>query len=286
MTNEISSKTKVYGIIGNPVRHSLSPYIHNYFFNCYSIDGVYLPFEVEQSSLKAAIDGIRVLKIEGLNVTAPFKERVIEYIDGVYESAEFVGSVNTIKNVDGKLLGYNTDYTGIVKALEYENIEAKGRKVLMIGAGAIAQTICLALGALGAEEIVILNRTEEKAKNIVEKLKKRRILYKNGELNNVNISNEINNADIIINATSTDILGNGAYNINFKKIKKPAVFFDVIYNPKHTNILRLAHNNGFKTINGLSLLVFQAIEAFEIWTGIRPYQEDINKLFSMLNKLI
>lgn len=278
----IDSNTKLYGLIGNPAGHSFSPFIHNFLFEYYKLNKIYMAFNVDPP-LDAAINGIKGLDIKGFNVTSPYKEEIIKHIDWISRCARGLESVNTVKNINGGLYGFNTDFFGVVKSFETNNVNLKGKKALVFGGGAIARTVVNVLEYLKAENIVILNRTPEKARSIIKNIKKRRKFLNYEELNNENINNEVNNTDIIINATSIDVLSEKSYYIDWEKIREGTVFFDVLYNPE-TTLITQAGNKGFKVITGLDMLVWQALKSFQIWTGI--YQEKDLKMYSILMEYV
>lgn len=266
--SNINAKTNLYGLIGSPVEYSYSPYIYNYLFNLYSLNNVYLAFDIKDSQLNRALDGMKAMGLKGINVTSPYKEKVVPYIDDISNGIGRLGVINTIKNIDGKLYGFNTDFYGIVKTFRQYGISLKGKRALILGAGGIAKTALYALQYLGINEICILNRTKEKARNLIKITEKRRIRCQYGELNSVNINKRISNVDIILDATSIDILSNNLVEIEYANIEnKSLILFDLKYNPQ-TLFAEELSERGYKTINGLDTLVWQALRAFNIWTGI------------------
>lgn len=276
----INSKTDLYALIGSPVEHSYSPIIHNHLFEHYGLDSIYLAFDINKKDFDNAIQGLKAIGVKGFNITSPFKEKAMQYINNNSISASLIGTVNAIKVFNENLYGYNTDLYGIIKSFKRENIAVRGKKALLFGSGGVAGTICIALQYMGVSEITILNRTVEKAKKISKKIIKRRILLNYGELNNNVIDEVISDVDLVINATSVDLLDDNKLNLDFKAIKnKQTTFYDVIYNPIQTTLLKKAKNHGYKTVNGLSMLVYQALKSFEIWTGIKADEEEYNSVF-------
>ena len=168
----ITSETEIYGLIGYPVKHSVSPQIHNAAFKTVGINAVYLTFEVKKEFLKKALDGVKALGIKGLNVTIPHKVNVIKYLNKLTYEANLIGSVNTILNEDGKLIGFNTDYTGVLKTFETYKIDLTNKKIVLLGAGGAAKAIAFAI-AEKASSLIILNRTKRKAVNLVKELNKK-----------------------------------------------------------------------------------------------------------------
>jgi len=266
---KIDEQTKLYGIIGDPVEHSLSPVIQNAAFENLKLNCIYVAFHVEQAELKSAINGMRSLKIHGFNVTMPYKTGILPLIDEVEKIAAKIGAVNTIKNFNGRLIGYNTDGVGALKALEKNGIRLSGKKVVVLGAGGAGRAISYALIS-EAEELVILNRTELKAQRLAEELQvesKAAITY--GQLNNEALLRTLKDANIIINTTS---VGMHPYEnetpINKKLLNADVTVFDLVYSPLKTRLLKEAEAQDAKTLNGLHLLIHQGAESFKIWTAL------------------
>lgn len=266
---KINGQTKLYGIIGDPVEHSLSPVIQNAAFESLKLNCIYVTFPVKQAELESAINGMRSLKIHGFNVTMPYKTSILPLIDEVEKTAAKIGAVNTIKNFNGRLIGYNTDGVGTLKALEKNGISLSGKKIVVLGAGGAGRAISYAV-ASKVEELVILNRTELKAQRLAEELQvesKATITY--GQLNNEALRWTLKDANVIINATS---VGMHPYEnetpINKKFLNAAVTVFDLVYSPLKTRLLKEAEAKNAKTLNGLHLLVHQGAEAFKIWTDI------------------
>jgi len=256
----IDAHTELYGIIGNPVRHSLSPIIHNAAFRRMELNAVYLAFEVKD--LAGALRGIRELGLRGVSVTLPFKTDVIPFLDEVDEVAEKIGAVNTIVNEGEKLFGYNTDWRGALEALE-EKVDLKGKKVILIGAGGGARAIGFGLKERRCQ-LIISNRTEEKGVGLAKDLTCRYqplssfFQMKSGELD----------ANVIINATSQGMYPkDGESPLPKKFLKKGMTVMDIVYHPIQTKLLREAEEQGCQTINGLEMLAHQGAAQLEIWTG-------------------
>ena len=262
----INGRTKVCCLIGKPVRHSLSPVIHNAAFKELNLNYVYVAFNVERDSLKAAINGIRSLGIRGANVTMPYKTEVIEYLDIIDDNAREIGAVNTIVNDNGVLKGYNTDGIGALRAIKrFTSIE--GRKILLIGAGGAGRAIATELSKY-ASELVILNRTVSKATEIALKLSKKGYKVRGEALSRRNIEREIRKVDLIINATPIGMKGVISGSPVPKELLSPdIVVFDIVYEPLETELLQYAKSMGCLTIDGLWMLIYQAAEAFKLWTN-------------------
>ncbi len=268
----ISGKTRVCGIIGDPIEHSMSPAIHNAAFEKMEIDYLYVPFRVKKEALGKAIAGMRALNIRGLSVTIPHKVAVIPFLDELDPLAERISAVNTIVNDDGVLKGYNTDAGGFLQALLEGGVEPKGKNVVILGAGGASRAISFILAERGAH-LVILNRlleldwAEELASRISQVFKQEVDAL---ELNEENLAKVLAKADIVVNATSVGMSPNiDETPIPAKLLKPGLIVFDIVYNPIKTRLLREAEEVGAKTIGGLDMLVWQGVLAFEKWTGVK-----------------
>jgi len=265
-----SSATRVCGLIGDPVEHSLSPAIQNAAFKHLALDYVYVVFTVKREGLAHAIHGVRSLGFRGLNVTMPHKIDVIRYLDVLDETAKNVGSVNTILNKDRKLIGYTTDGVGALNALTHSGFDSRGKKIVVLGAGGASRSVTLSLGK-EADELVILNRTGEKAENLVKDLSSllgRDSNLRAGELNGRNLRKELEAADLLVNATSVGMRPKEAETpVSKSLLRSDLTVFDLVYEPLETRLLREARQIGARTVDGLSMLVHQGAASFEIWTA-------------------
>ena len=266
----ISGKTKVCGIIGDPIEHTMSPVMHNAAFRKLGLDYVYLAFQVCQEELDKAVAGVRALNIRGLNVTIPHKVAIIPFLDKLDPLAEKIGAINTIVNESGVLTGYNTDATGFLQALLERGIKPRGKKAIILGAGGAARAISFILAERGAS-MVILNRHLARAEDLA-----RRIAQFSPEevktlaLNKENLKAALANADIMINTTSAGMVpGVDETPVPAQLLTKGLIVFDIVYNPVKTRLLKEAEAVGAQTINGLDMLVWQGALAFEKWTGRR-----------------
>jgi len=267
----ISGKTRFCAVIGDPVEHSLSPCIHNAAFQHLQLDYVYVAFPVKQEELRTAIQGMRSLKIHGLNVTTPHKLDVIQHLDLLDESAKNVGAVNTILNKEGTLIGYNTDGKGALLALEANQGELSNQKILILGAGGAARSISFSL-AQEACQVTILNRTVERAENLVKELSKTfGEKVKCGKLCRENLKKELEDASILVNATSAGMRPDqeDITPVDKDLLRPNLLVFDLVYDPPETRLLREARSVEAKTIDGLAQLVYQGAASFKIWTGER-----------------
>ena len=263
----INGKTSVLCLIGNPTRHSLSPIIHNASLTHLNLNYVYVSFEVEPNYLRASIEGLRALGIRGANVTMPYKTEVIKYLDKISKLANETGAVNTILNEKGKLIGYNTDGIGALKALE-RFTDVNDKKVVLLGAGGAARAIATILSGK-VSELVILNRTRQKADQLAQKLKEKDVNVKALQLSDRNLRTEVGNSNILINATSVGMNSNISL-VSKEILKQGLVVFDLVYTPLETKLLRDAKAKQCITIDGLWMLIYQGAESLKIWTGHYP----------------
>ena len=250
---------KKYFVIGNPINHSLSPKLHNHWFKENKIDAVYEKIKIDENDLKNVIAKCKEKKINGINVTVPFKKKVIPYLDDLSVEAEQTQSVNTIVFKEGGLIGHNTDIVGFEKGIKALNFNMKDKKILILGAGGVVPSLVFALKKMNVSEISISNRTKQRAENLKNLFKNLKIL----EWGNMS------DFDVVINATSLG-LNNEKINLNFSKAGKNKLFYDVIYNPAETNFLKEGKELGNKTENGSKMFIYQASEAFKLWHGIEP----------------
>ncbi|OPA78363.1 shikimate dehydrogenase [Paenibacillus selenitireducens] len=262
----ISSEASVFGVIGDPIRHSKSPLMHNSALQALGIDGVYTALHVKPEDIGEAIRGIRALGFRGINVTIPHKLNVIPLLDELDEGAKFIGAVNTIVNDKGRLIGYNTDGIGYVRSLKEEvEPDLAGRRILVIGAGGAARGIVYALTQESPEVIWIANRTIERAEELALALQHCGNLVGIGT---EQISDICGDVDIIINTTSVGMFPHMEETpISLEGFRTDIIVSDLIYNPLETTILRQARERGSRTHGGLGMFVYQGAYAFEYWTG-------------------
>ncbi|RKQ60569.1 shikimate dehydrogenase [Thermovibrio guaymasensis] len=274
---KITGRTAVYGIIGYPVKHSLSPLMQTSAFQELGLDAVYVPFEVPPENLEDAVKGLRALSVRGFNVTVPHKEKVAQLVDYLTEDAEILGAVNTVKNEGGELTGYNTDAEGFLRSLIEEGVELEGKRALMFGAGGAARAVGYALLKGGVKFLNIVNRSFSKAKKMAEILGRRGnvLVY---PLKEGTVEALLKDADIIVNTTSVGMKEGDPQLFDYSKIPSGITVVDIIYNPPQTPLLKAAKEKGCKTINGLGMLVHQGAVAFEIWTGKKAPVEKMKKV--------
>jgi len=276
---EIKGTTKITGIFGYPVKHSLSPVFQNSAFEYLGLDYIYIPFEIKPKDLKFATKSIKIFSIVGVNVTIPHKKEIIKYIDELDATSEILGVVNTIHNIDGKLKGYTTDGDGFIKSLKEEgNFNPKNKNIFILGAGGSSYAICGALIKEKVNYIFISNRTYENALKLKKHLNKK-LNFKNVEIIPFEKRNEKNiwkNIDIIINTTSVGMKENDPLLIEKSNIEKVKFVYDIVYNRK-TELLKVAEELKIPNLDGLSMLIYQGAISFEIWTGKKAPIEIMKK---------
>ena len=251
---------KKYLVIGNPIEHSLSPELHNFWIKENNLDAIYEKRKLNEDALIDLFDEIKKKNISGVNVTVPFKRAVISHLDQLSLESEKTQSVNTIILENNKLVGHNTDIEGFERSIQDFKVETKNRKVLILGAGGVVPSIIFALNKMKVSEIIICNRTKNKAESLKD-------LFKNIKIVEWGDTPEF---DIIINATSLGLKNEDEINLDISKIGKNKFFYDVIYKPSETNFLKLGKKLGNKTQNGKLMFIYQALGAFKIWHGIQP----------------
>ena len=255
---------KKYLVIGNPIEHSLSPKLHNYWIKKNNIDAFYDKKLLKEKDIENVIFQVKKGEINGINVTVPFKKSVIPFLDELSSEANKSQSVNTIYKENDKIIGHNTDIGGFELGLRHLKYDVKNKKIFILGAGGVVSSIILALKKMGASKIILSNRTKQKA----EDLKK---IFSDLEILNWG---ETPKFDMVINATSLGLKNNDEIELNYNVIGTNRLFFDVIYNPKQTNFLKKAKKLGNKTENGKMMFIYQAHQAFTIWHKVMPNIDD------------
>ncbi|MFT4412712.1 shikimate dehydrogenase [Fredinandcohnia humi] len=269
---------KVYGVMGNPISHSMSPFMHNDLFDYYKLKARYHAFHVKNGDVGTAIKGMKALGILGMNVTIPHKLAVMEYLDEIEEVAVNIGAVNTIVNDNGKLVGYNTDGYGYIRALNelISTEELQNANVLLIGAGGAARAIYISLSALGVKNIDIVNRTRENAEAIIKDC---RYVVNSSHLSIPEAEEKMDRYNVVINTTSVGMHPHTEeIPLSVKKITPETIVSDVIYNPFQTRFLQESSQLGAIIQNGIGMFVYQGALAFEKWTGIFPDTKRMEKL--------
>jgi len=260
---------KKFLVIGNPIEHSLSPTLHNYWIKNNGIDAIYEKQKLNESELEQIIENIKKEKINGVNVTVPFKKTIIPFLDELSIEAKKTQSVNTIYLKNNKVIGHNTDIIGFETSIVKSKYNVSNKEVLILGAGGVVPSIILALNKMQTIKIKVSNRTKEKAERLKEN-------FKNIELIEWG---EVPRFDMIINATSIGLKEEDNIKLDFSLISGNKFFYDVIYNPSETNFLKVGKKMGNKTLNGKLMFIYQGLAAFNIWHGLKPdVDENVIKL--------
>ena len=256
---------KKFGIIGNPIKHSLSPVLHEYWFKKYNIDAEYSIIEASDNELPKIIEKIKQGDYSGINVTLPFKQKIINYVDKLVNDAELTGSVNTLLlDNDSTVIGENTDVYGLQAAYLKEIDNSSNKKALVLGAGGVSPSVILSIQKSGIKNISITNRTNEKCIFLKKKFNFLNIIPW------TDLKSEIKNFDIIINATSLGLKNGEDFNFNFSDTKNEAIYIDTIYNPLETKTYKYLKEEGRRVFNGLDMFIYQGQKSFYLWNKINP----------------
>ena len=267
---------KKFGIIGNPIKHSLSPVLHKYWFKKYNINADYSIIETKDKDLPDIVEKIKQGDYLGINVTLPFKQKIINYIDKIVNDAELTGSVNTILlDEDKTVIGENTDVFGLQAAYLKEIDKSHNKKALVVGAGGVSPSVILSIKKSGIKNISVTNRTNEKCIFLKKKFNFLNIIPWS------DLKSEIKNFDIIVNATSLGLKNGDDFNFDFKNTKKEVIYIDTIYNPLETKTFKYLREEGRKVFNGLDMFIYQGQKSFYLWNKVNPEIDD--KLVELLN---
>ena len=250
---------KKFLVIGNPIDHSLSPKLHNFWIQKFGINAVYEKKKIEENEIDEVIKDIKQHKLSGSNVTVPLKKKIIPYLDKLSPEAERTQSVNTIILEDKTLVGYNTDVSGFESAIKRINYDFKKKKICILGAGGVVPSLIFALNRMQVLDITIVNRTRQKAEDLKIQFDNIKVI----EWGNLPFF------DVVINATSLG-LNNEDINLNFSNVGSNKLFYDIIYNPSETNFLKKGKKLGNQIENGKWMFIFQAFEAFKLWHRVNP----------------
>ena len=264
----ISSRTKVFALIGDPVEGSLSPPMYNAAFRHLGLDCVYVAFRVPPALLREAVEGVRAMGMGGLNVTHPHKVRILPLLDGLHPCAEEVGAVNTVRNEGGRLVGFNTDGEGAVSFLRERLGSLKGRRAVILGAGGAARALAFSLLREGAE-LTVLNRTPSKARRLASELGRRGGKVGWGGLGREEVRGALSRADLLINATPVGMDREGETLVTSDLMHRGLFVMDLVYHPPETALMREARKAGARAENGLGMLLHQAALSFTLFTGRR-----------------
>lgn len=274
---DVSGKTKIIGIFGYPIEHTLSPLMHNAAFKTLGLDICYVAFRVLPEELREGVRAIKSLNLPGVNITVPHKEKVIPLLDKINEEASFIGAVNTIVNSEGILTGYNTDGRGFISALSEKKISIENKDILILGAGGASRAISYYLSEK-ASRLSLFDIDKSKAERLIGDLNK----IRNNAFFLDNIK-DIGRPDIIINATPLGLKSEDALPLSPDSIASEMVVCDLVY--KNTSFLQEAEKKGARTIDGSGMLLWQGILAFELWTGVKPPVDVMRKaLLSAIEK--
>jgi len=270
---------KMFGIIGNPVKHSLSPWLHNYWFEKYKVNANYSIINVEEKDLANVVRQIKDKSLSGVNVTLPYKQKITSYIDKIINNAKATGSVNTLLlDNDATVVGENTDVYGLQEAYLKKIDDGANKKALVIGAGGVSPSVILSLEKYGIKKISITNRTQQKCL----------FLRKNFNFLNIllwgDLQSKIGDYDIIVNATSLGLKNGQDFDFDFSKCKDDAIYIDTIYNPLKTKTFKYLEDKGIRVFNGLDMFIYQGQKSFYLWNKINPEIDDdlVNLLLSKL----
>lgn len=270
----IDSTTRLYGLLGNPVTDTKSPWLHNHIFEACGIPGVYLAFSLEPEELSPAVMGLKALKVKGLSITIPYKSQIIPLLDSIDPMAEALGAVNTIVSEGSRWRGYNTDGTGLLAVLKRHIPELETQRVLIIGAGGAARGICGALILGGVTAVGIWNRSPERAYQLVSELGS--LAQEGQELSYLGTETEFAAYDLVINTTSVGMApAADATPIAISALKKGAAVCDIVYKPHETRLLKEAQAAGHRIIHGIEMLIEQGLQAQQLWN--RLSEEEVSR---------
>ena len=266
---KIDGHTRLAAVVAKPIKHSISPFIHNTAFEKTAVNGVYLALEIEAEDLEATVANIRRYNMFGINLSMPYKQEVIQYLDELASSARLLGAVNTVVNKNGTLIGYNTDGKGFFKSLP--SFVIQGKKMTILGAGGAATAIIAQAALDQAEEIFVFTRQSSYDKTVskmevISRQTKSRIHVLNLE-DLATLQDKINQSDLLVNGTSVGMDGETLPLAEGNQLPSQILVADVIYKPFETPFLKWARSQKVEAVNGLGMLLYQAAEAFELWTG-------------------
>lgn len=279
----IDAQTTLFGLLGNPVGHSLSPFMHNIFLEQCGINGAYLAFAVEKENIGAAVRGMHALGVRGCNVTIPHKETVIPYLCGMSKAAQACGAVNTLIYTSDGYFGDNTDGAGLLAALEAKHHwRAAGKRILLAGAGGAAKGVAVAMALQGAAKICIANRSVEKAERLAAQIAA--LSETETETEAIPLQELQNPAlyqqySTVVNTTSLGMSPHvdNRIPVHIEALQPGHLVVDLIYNPLETKLLRLAREQGAQTASGLGMFLYQGVLSFEAWTGVRPQTDSMEE---------
>jgi shikimate dehydrogenase len=286
----VTGRTRLLGVIGNPIAHSISPQLHNTISSHLGVDLVYVPLRVEKEELGTAVKGLKALNYIGFNVTVPYKKDVMKFLDENTKEAILMGAVNTVKSIDGRLYGYNTDAEGFARSFKQETGTGfKGKKIMLLGAGGTTRAIAVKIALEGAQKLAIVNRTLTKADEIADMINNNfRPITTALSPEEEKTARAFSESDIIINTTSAGMHPNvdDTPLTGGMQFQAHQIVYDVVYNPGKTKFLEEADGKGCKISNGLGMLFYQGISAYEIWTGIKLPDKLVKEIYVSFTEII
>lgn len=286
---EINGKTRTCGIIGNPVEHTMSPVIHNTLSQSMGINMAYVPFHVKDGQLEAAVKGAYGLNILGMNVTVPYKSDVVAQLAEIDPLAEKIVAVNTLVRTEGGYKGYNTDMTGLLRAMKSDGINIEGEEVIILGAGGVGRAVAFLCAANGADKVYLLNRNVEKADSVAAEVNKALATEHVEPMALSDYQKLLRGAEnryVVIQCTSVGL----SPNVNDVVIADGDFYhyirfgYDLIYSPRETQFMKYVTDNGGMAFNGLKMLLYQALDAFELWNGCKVSDENAQQIYQKLQE--
>lgn len=286
---EVNGKTRTCGIIGNPVEHTMSPVIHNTLSQSMGINMAYVPFHVKDGQLEAAVKGAYGLNILGMNVTVPYKSDVVAQLAEIDPLAEKIGAVNTLVRTEGGYKGYNTDMTGLLRAMKSDGINIEGEEVIILGAGGVGRAVAFLCAANGADKVYLLNRNVEKADSVAAEVNKALATEHVEPMALSDYQKLLRGAEnryVVIQCTSVGL----SPNVNDVVIADGDFYhyirfgYDLIYSPRETQFMKYVTDNGGMAFNGLKMLLYQALDAFELWNGCKVSDENAQQIYQKLQE--
>ncbi len=286
---EINGKTRTCGIIGSPVEHTMSPVIHNTLSQSMGINMAYVPFHVKDGQLEAAVKGAYGLNILGMNVTVPYKSDVVAQLAEIDPLAEKIGAVNTLVRTEGGYKGYNTDMTGLLRAMKSDGINIEGEEVIILGAGGVGRAVAFLCAANGADKVYLLNRSVEKADSVAAEVNKALATEHVEPMALSDYQKLLRGAEnryVVIQCTSVGL----SPNVNDVVIADGDFYhyirfgYDLIYSPRETQFMKYVTDNGGMAFNGLKMLLYQALDAFELWNGCKVSDENAQQIYQKLQE--
>ncbi len=281
----ITTATNLYVLLGYPLGHTVSPPMHNLAFTDLSMDSCYFPVEVSPENLGTVFKGLSKMNVGGMNVTIPHKIQIMEYLDELDPVAATIGAVNTIRFIDGKAKGYNTDGEGFIQSLEEEtDMSVEGKSFYIVGCGGASRAISMTLAFKGAEKIYLSNRTESKAVTLAEEINSKiRPCAKVVSTQKIDQKTALETSHVVINSTSIGMHPHiDELPLDGSLLHSSHIVADIVYNPRETKLLQLAKNKGCTTVPGLGMLIYQGVAAFRLWTGVEPPVEKMQEKVQQL----